>query len=334
MKIKVLHIWKPGKELIEYLENGLSSFPDIELIFPKEPDENFFLEQAPTANIIVGWRPSEELLAKAEDLKLFINPGAGVQHQIKPFKKLNSTRNVVLVNGHGNAYFTAQHAVALLLSLTNRVIPHHNWMKEGKWRFGDNEAASIPLRKRKVGLLGYGAVNQKVHNFLKGFDLTFAALKRNWDDPPDNLTTYHPENLMDFLNFIDTLIVTLPQTSQTEDLLGEKELRALGKNGLLVQLGRGLIINEKALYTALKNNLIEGAAIDVWYNYKPLEDDLNRKFPFHFPFHELDNVVLSPHRAASPFSDLERWNEVVENIIRFHNGREDFLNIVDLNREY
>jgi len=94
---------------------------------------------------------------------------------------------VTLVNGHGNSYFTAQHAVALLLSLTNKIIPHHNWMTSGKWRLGDNEAASIPLRRRNIGFLGYGAVNQKVHKFLLGFDLSFAALKRKWEIIPTDL---------------------------------------------------------------------------------------------------------------------------------------------------
>ena len=81
-------------------------------------------------------------------------------------------------------------------------------------------------------------------------------------------------------------------------------------------------------------NKIAGAAIDVWYEYKPEPDVDNRKFPFHKGFHELDNIVLSPHRGASPMDDLERWNEVIENITRFCQGRTDFLNIVDLERGY
>jgi len=80
--------------------------------------------------------------------------------------------------------------------------------------------------------------------------------------------------------------------------------------------------------------MIAGAAIDVWYNYKPEMDDLGRKYPFSFPFHKLDNTILSPHRAASPFSDLQRWDEVVENIKRVSSKRTDFLNIVELDREY
>jgi phosphoglycerate dehydrogenase-like enzyme len=94
------------------------------------------------------------------------------------------------------------------------------------------------------------------------------------------------------------------------------------------------VIDEEAFYKALSEKQIAGAAIDVWYEYRPEEDPEGRKFPSSFPFHKLDNVVLSPHRGASPMDDLRRWDEVIENITRFAEGREDFINIVDLERGY
>ncbi|MHA1367692.1 MAG: hypothetical protein ACTSP5_14955 [Candidatus Heimdallarchaeota archaeon] len=69
-----------------------------------------YLRYAPEADIIVGWRPAEELLDAAKNLQLFINPGVGVQGIIDLFKKVNQTRDITLVNGHGNTYFTSQHA--------------------------------------------------------------------------------------------------------------------------------------------------------------------------------------------------------------------------------
>ncbi|MFC1887258.1 NAD(P)-dependent oxidoreductase [Candidatus Cloacimonadota bacterium] len=334
MKTHVLFIWDPRPELKGFLRKSLDQFPDIDLIFPEPADEEQILQESSKADIIVGWRPSEKLLDTAKNLKLFINPGAGVQHQIDRFKKLNTKRSVILVNGHGNSYFTAQHAVALLLALSNKVIPHHNWMKEGKWRLGDKEAASEPLRGKKIGLLGYGAVNRKVHQFLKGFDLDFAALKLKWDHEPEEIIPYTPEQLNEFLKEIDVLIIAIPQTSKTVDLIRFDQLKLLGSQGLLIQLSRGVIINEKDLFTALESKQIAGAAIDVWYNYKPEPGIQGRRYPFSYPFNQLENVILSPHRAASPFSDLKRWEEVIENITRLHLGRKDFLNIVDLEREY
>ncbi len=335
----VLFIFDVRDELKDYFLAGLKEIKNLHLIFPEDTSMETYLKYAPEADIIVGWRPTEELLDAAKNLQLFINPGVGVQGIIDLFKKVNQTRDIILVNGHGNTYFTSQHAVALLLSLSNKIIPHHNWMKEGQWRKGDADAQSIPLRDREIGLLGYGAINTKVHQFLSNFTVNFHVLKRDWkrervDNYPTEITKYTSEQLHEFLTAIDTLIVAIPSTSQTRGLIGKKELELLGKDSLLVTVARGEVIDEESLYRALKEKTITGAGIDVWYNYRPEPDAEGKKFPSKFPFNELDNVILSPHRGASPMSDLQRWNEVIENITRVVKGETSFLNLVNLKDEY
>jgi len=337
VSVNVLFIWGVREELIEYLKKGLAEVSGLNLIFPSPAEENEYMKHIQSANIIVGWRPSEELLNNAESLDLFINPGAGIQHHIEAFRELVKKRKVVLVNGHGNSYFTEQHVVALLLNLTNKVIQHHNWMVKGKWRKGDKDAKSTPLRNRKIGLLGYGAINRKVLKFLSGFDVEFHILKRSWkgdEEIPTYVKKYTPDNLHQFLKEIDILINAIPHTSETEGLIGAEELRLLGSDGLLVNIGRGVTFDQAALYAALDSKAIAGAAIDVWYTYRPEQDDEGKLYPYEFPFHELDNVVLSPHRGASPMDDLDRWSEVIENISRYAEGRRDFINAVILEREY
>ncbi|NHJ47416.1 MAG: hypothetical protein FK733_06495 [Asgard group archaeon] len=338
-EITVLFIWKVRDELREYLKKGLKEFSNVKLIFPEEAENDIYLKHAPNVDVIVGWRPAEELLQTAQNLKLYLNPGVGVQHLIELFKKVNETRNITLCNGHGNTYFTAQHAVALLLALTNKLIPHHNWMVKGEWRKGDADARSTPLRTREVGLLGYGAINTKLHKFLSGFDVNFHILKRDWDRKrvesfPTPVKKYSQTELHKFMENIDILFVSIPLTSQTNGLITKKELELLGPDGLLVTVARGEVIDEESLYNALKNKTITGAAIDVWYNYRPEPDNEGRKYPANFPFHELDNVILSPHRGASPMNDLKRWDEVIENISRFVRGESNFLNVVNLENEY
>ncbi len=333
----VLFIWEVRNELQEYLRNGLSKVKKLNLIFLDDVSEETLMKHAPEADILVGWRPSRELLDTASNFRLFINPGVGVQHHIDTFREISKTRNVTLINGHGNTYFTAQHAVAMLLTLTNGIIPHHNWMTEGLWRRGDSHAKSIPMRDRKIGLLGYGAVNQKVHRFLSGFDVEFLILKRTWkgdEEFPTPIKQFLREDIDVFLKETDILIVAVPQTEETIGMIGEKELKLLGPEGFLVNVSRGIVIDEEALYNALSQKTIAGAAIDVWYEYKPEPDEEGRKFPTRFPFHKLDNVVLSPHRGASPMDDLKRWDEVIENILRFAQGRDEFINVVELDRAY
>jgi phosphoglycerate dehydrogenase-like enzyme len=333
----VLCIWEVREELQEYLREGLADIKNLNLIFLKDTSEENLLKHAPDAHIVVGWRPTREFLDTAMNMKLFINPGVGVQHHIDVFRELTQTRDITLINGHGNTYFTAQHAVALLLAATNKIIPHHNWMVEGHWRRGDSYAKSVPLRERKVGLLGYGAVNQKVHKFLSGFDVEFLVLKRTWNGDEEFSTPvkqFLPKDLEKFLEETDILMIAVPQTEKTIGMIGEKELKLLGPESFLVNIARGIIVDEEALYNALNDKTIAGAGIDVWYEYQPEPDVDLRKYPTKFPFHELDNIVLSPHRGASPMDDLQRWDEVIENITRFAKDRKDFINVVELERAY
>lgn len=334
----VCFIFDVPERLKRYLKNKLKIKSQIKLFFLEETSEEGLLKIVPKADILIGWRPSKKILLNAKKLKLFINPGAGIHHLLGLFREINKVRPVMLANGHGNSYFVAQHAVALLLALMNKIIPHHNWMILGRWRTGDEDATSIPLRYRKVGLLGYGHINKKIHLFLAGFDVEFSILRRNWSKQKQVLPTpvkkYNPSQLHDFLKEIDILIIAIPVTSLTKGMIKNKELKIFGSNGLLVNVGRGEIIDEESLFIALRDELITGAAIDVWYNYHPESDEEGNKYPYNFPFHTLDNVVLSPHRGYSPFNDLKRWDEVIENIYRMAEGRNDFINIVNLNDEY
>ncbi len=337
-KTRAYFLWKPDDRLRRYLEKGLDRYDDVRLVYSGELPQKQEQQYIEEANIIIGWRPDSELIEKARNLFLFINPGAGVQHLLKLFREVTKNRTIRLINGHGNSYFTAQHALALLLALTNMVIHHHNWMKDGKWRMGDEQAASTPLRDITVGFLGYGAVNQKLHRIMAGFDVEFAACRNDWSKQvkplPSPLEKYCIPELHDFLKKIDILCIAVPLNPDTTGLINSKELALMKTSGLLVNVARGPVVDEKALYAALSEKKIAGAALDVWYDYRPEPDVENKKYPSHKPFHLLDNVILSPHRSASPFSDLKRWDEVIENIKRFHLGATHFLNVVDLDAGY
>ncbi len=322
------------------MEKSLNDLEQVTLIYPENETEEEFQRICQNADIIVGWRPSMELLEKSRRFTLMIFPGAGAHNVAEKMLNLEREPMPYLINGHGNSYFTAEHTVGMLLALMCKIIPHHRWMVEGKWRTGDEDAITIPLRHRHVGLLGYGAINSKVHKFLAGYDLKFSAVRKDWDkqtEPtPTELIRYSINQLHDFLIAVDILIVAVPVTPSTDSMIGEAEINLLGENSILVNVARGKVVDEAALFNALNNKFLAGAAIDVWYDYTPEPDNKGRKFPYDksHPFHELGNVVLSPHRAASPFNDLERWDEVVENIRRFAKGRDDYINVVDLREGY
>lgn len=332
----VLFCWKPDEPFLQQIERAFPPGGAVRILFPEDEQGTDLTEKAKQCTIMVGWRPEKTLLEQAINCSYFITPATGVQHLISLFREIREQRSIALINSHGNAYQTAQHCVALLLALTNRIIEHHSWMREGKWRMGDDAAATVPLRNKKVGFLGYGAINQDVHRFLSGFELEFAALKRHWTGHSysQSLIQYKPEQLDDFLNAVDILIIALPLTSATRNMIGEKQLSILGEGALLLNVGRGPVVNEEALYQALRNKTLAGAAIDVWYNYQATEDEKGRTFPASFAFSELDNIVLSPHRAASPLDNEYRWNDVITLIRQCLKGNIAPGNIVDLDAEY
>lgn len=329
--IKVLFLWDVAANVQAHFRQALAGWG--EPIFPADFAEDHLCALAEDVDVIIGWNPTVKLLETVRQIKLFINPGAGVEHQLKLFRQFSE---IPLVNSHGNSYATAQHGFALLLTLMNRIVPHHNWMVEGRWRMGDKDAKSILLRRKTVGVIGYGAVAQWFLRFTAGFELNRIVYKsRPLAETPELVDRiYSGDELHEFLKETDILVVAVPHNAQTENMIGAEELRLLGPEGLLLQIARGPVVNEEALYQALHDRIIDGAAIDVWYEYKPVPDEEGRKRPYHFPFHTLPNVVLSPHRADSPEDDLIRWEDVLVNMRKVYEGKTDFLNRVDLTRGY
>ncbi len=325
--MNVLLIWEPSKQLLDYFK---SQIPQADFnIIGEDYDPT-------TIEVMIGWRPTVELLNSCSNLELFINPGAGVQHLIPIFRSSNITP--VLVNNHGNAYYTAQHAVAMLLALSSRLFIHDNAMRQGIWRTGDSLAKSLPLRELNVGLLGFGKINQNVYRMLQGFDCKFSILKRKWED--DNINNhigrFTPDTIDDFLSVLDALIVAVPLTQKTSKLLGKREFDIMKSNLVLINVARGDVIDQESFYNALETKKIDSAGIDVWYDYSPKEEN-NKKFPFEatkYPFYKLENVILSPHRGASPFDSIKRWDDVIKNLKMFLDGGDNFVNQVDLDLEY
>jgi phosphoglycerate dehydrogenase-like enzyme len=336
---RVLFTFQPEDALRRHLTAALE--PHCELLIPASTDEDVLVELAEAGvDVLLGWRVAAPLLeAAGERLRLVLNPGAGVGHLVATLKDRD---DLVVLNSHGNAENTAESALALLLGLMKRIPQHDAWMRAGRWRTGDREAKSFVLRGRTVGLLGYGQIGRRIARKLSGFDVELCALRTRARDPEPPLTrVYGPGALAEFLDAVSVLFVTLPLTDTTRGLIGAEELARLGRGGLLVHLGRGKVVQEDALYEALAQGTIAGAAIDVWYDYQAEGDgtddgqDGGKTYPYSRPFHELENVCLSPHRAASPFERLDRWDDVIANLLRFARGALDELtHRVNLRRGY
>jgi phosphoglycerate dehydrogenase-like enzyme len=163
------------------------------------------------------------------------------------------------------------------------------------------------------------------------------AIRRNPETPlPAGLAAdvFGSNRLHDLLPRADVLIVTLPLNASTRGLIGPRELALLPLHALLVNIGRGDVVDEGALYEALHSRRLAGAGIDVWYRYPENEDDRAATFPSNYPLHELDNVVMSPHRGGAVIEREGQRMRALAELLNAAARGEPIPNKVDLELGY
>ncbi len=317
-KPMILFGWKLKPGVQEFFESELGNI--AETVFAPGYKAEDILPLIPRTDIFVGGVFDAEILAAAIRLKLLIIPYIGVERHIPIVKQFPG---ITVVNSRGNAAPTAQHAVAMMLSVTNHIVHFHCRMQAGQWRAYDDNPPSLLLDENTtVGVLGTGTVGQDIIRRLAGFPVKIVACSRTGrkrDEFP-NLQMFPATEITPFYRQSNILMVAVPRTPDTEGMVGKHELGLLPDHAIVVNVARGAVIQEKPLFKALKSRQLLGAGLDVWYNYRP--DEINgKKYPYTEPFHELDNVVLSPHRAGSPLVRTERFRDIIDNIYRWIQGK-------------
>lgn len=249
-----------------------------------------------------------------------------------------------------NAPQVAEHALALILALGHNLPALLSDQSRAKWsprrleRFIPRE-----LRRKTVGIVGYGSVGRQLAHLLQPFNVSVLASKRDLlnesevnqfhpDGPPPvdaegqplpqpNLIRrlYPGRALRSMFKDCDIVVVTVPLTKETRGMIGEKQLEALQPHAILVDVSRGGILDHQALIAALKEGSFAGAALDV-FPEEPL--------PADSPLWEMPNVIISPHIAGlSPRYDARAMALFTENIAH-HLAGEELLNEYEPERGY
>lgn len=176
------------------------------------------------------------------------------------------------------------------------------------------------IRGRTLGIVGYGHIGMETARRAAAFDMRVIGTRRSAQPTPPPLDWLGTaDRLRDLLAESDFVVVACDLNAQTRGLIGERELGVMKPDGVIINVARGLVVEEAALYEALEARTIGGAVIDVWYNHiSPKTPDV---WPSNLPFHELDNVILSPHESAATPEQVERrWQFVAANINRAVTG--------------
>jgi phosphoglycerate dehydrogenase-like enzyme len=178
-----------------------------------------------------------------------------------------------------------------------------------------------------LGIVGLGRVGQEVARRAAAFGCRVLAANRNPRQPGDGVERVYPLAALDeMLPRCDTVAICSALGPETERLFDSRRLGAMKPTAFLVNIARGAIVDEDALYAALRDGTIGGAAIDVWWQYPNAAEPERR--PSRHPFHELPNVIMTPHCSGWTAGMVRRrWDEVAENLRRFVQG-DALINIV------
>jgi D-3-phosphoglycerate dehydrogenase len=303
---------------------------DVELVV--ETDRSDALDYRDWMHALVDINPAEELL-DGLGLRYVVQPNAGVNDVLR--QKLVHRPHLKLYNSHFNAAFVAQHAVALLLACANRIVEGDAQMRGGTWKPFDTGFASVDLVGKTCLLLGYGAIGREIKWRVEGLGMSVSILKSHPEDIAD-LPVYGPNELFAALAGADVTMVSLPGTEETEGFLSQEAFDAMRPGAILVNVGRGTVIDQHALYLALEKGRLASAGLDVWWNYPRFGSSSSEQAdvsPADVLLHKLPNVVMSPHRAAIAGDWQEQnFRDVAATLNALAQG--DERNRVELERGY
>ena len=249
-------------------------------------------------HILVAGRPRREHLTASPSLRALIIPWAGLPETTREL--LRDFPHIAVHNLHHNAVVVAEMVLSLLLAAAKAIVPTDRLLRAHDWTPRYQADRPLLLHGKTALVLGYGAIGQRVAHLCRALGMNVLAIRRNVARPcADAPADIHPPDaLHTLLPRANMLLICLPHTPETTGLIGERELALLPPGGVLVNVGRGPIVDEAALYQALREGRLHAAGLDVWYNYPADEAARSRTPPSVYPFHELDNVVMSPHRAG------------------------------------
>lgn len=236
---------------------------------------------------------STEIIKAAKKLKWIHILSAGV-NRIMPFVK---DKPFLISNSRGvHAIPIAEHILAMMLMFERQInVAFRNQIKRVWER---NNLKVSELYRKTAAVIGLGEIGLRVAGLCKALGTRVVAVKRTIADKPECVDElYLTEEMDKAIKQADYVVICLPLTKETRHVFGEKELKQMKKSAYIINIGRGEIIDEKALIKALKNKQIRGAGLDV-FEQEPL--------PKSSPLWEMENVIATPHYAGLTDKYVER----------------------------
>ncbi len=258
-------------------------------------------------NIRAHARFSEAVFAACPDLKLVSVWGTGTDNI-----DLNAAgmRGVTICNTPGiNAFAVAEHALTLMLTVARRITVLDSEMRKGKWP----REMLTQLVGKTLGVFGMGAIGSRVAALGRGIGMTVLGWSATGDEARIKKAGARPAAKEEILRTADVVSLHVRLTPETRGFLGRKELALMKPTAILVNTGRGALVDREALLSALRERRLLGAGLDVFHQEPLAADD---------PILALPNVVCSPHNAGqTPEVIRDGLLAAVENVAGFLKGK-------------
>jgi phosphoglycerate dehydrogenase-like enzyme len=279
-----------------------------------------FAPLAQQADVIVGGNIPLDQWPATPNLKLFQIPWTGYNFTTPA----RMPAGVPVANCFEHETAIAEYVLLAMLEWQIGLRKMDQRFRDGGWGglFPGGGLFHQEVRGTTLGIVGYGHIGEEVARRANAFGVRCIGTRRRDVPAPPELDWLGGEaQLPQLLAESDFVLIACDLNDATKNLIDETTLAMMKNTGVLINVSRGGVVEEKALFNALKNKTIGGAVIDVWYNYNnPGEDEV---WPANFPFQELDNVILSGHESGWTKELLQRrWQAVADNVRRVMSGDE------------
>ncbi|GIO25308.1 D-2-hydroxyacid dehydrogenase [Oceanobacillus sp. J11TS1] len=268
------------------------------------------------AEILVNWRKDKEnTYLESDQLKWVQTWSAGVD-------SLNlsqiAEKQIKLTSANGvHAYPISETIFAYILGFTRLIHTYVRQQQEKTWHHAHLRGE---IHGKTIGVLGVGEIGKETAKIAKTFGMKVLGVRHSGKDTAYVDEMYQTDQLDEVLSQSDFVVVTLPLTENTRHLIGKEQFKQMKNDAFFVNIGRGPIVDEKALIEALEKNEIAGAGLDVFEN-EPLEQSS--------PLWEMENVILTPHTAgATEFYNQRVIEDIfIPNLKSYLNGETPSINL-------
>ncbi len=300
----------------------------LDSVVMADPQEVLRARQAAAeADILVSnhWRAD---YPPAPHLKLVQSVATGIEL----FDLAALPKGAAICNAFGHETAIAEYIIMVWLALHHRLFEiSGEFRARASWRTSwvESGAPHGEVRGSTLGIVGYGRVGREVARRAAPFGVRILAANRTPRAPDPGVERVYPLGELDLmLPQCDAVALCTALGPETTGLIEARRLALMKPTAFIINIARGQVIDEDALYAALRDRTIGGAALDVWWQY-PNAAEPNRRGSRH-PFHEMPNVIVTPHNSGWTEGMVRRrWDEIAENIRRFARG-EALINVVTI----